>query len=281
MIAESIIAEFTSTGIVRRPNSVAEQILIADTEIAGEGEWAIDIEYPPVASWVLQTVTIRNVTIRGKWSKGLIRLRHCWNARLTDVMAMGETTHETIGRPVMPVGFDLGGSMDVHINGCTVTCAQDGVRSEDGEGLHVLGGFYMHCLRSFHLIGDPTRRGRWGSPVARIEPSHTVYIEHGVLAVDYGGLTIGGDIYQSPHAQFGWGAYLVRCEDAKIGARFWYNQPTRRGGAIVLDACKGTLVSGNRVSDSMQIGLIEFDNCTGTVIGDNVWNGTQSYPALT
>lgn len=276
-----ITDETRSAPIVVRPSSVAEPVLIRDVTIAGQGDYAIDIEYPPVDSWVWPTATLENVTIRGTWRKGLVRLRHCWNARLTNVLAAGRITLETIAAPETPVGFDLGGSMDVHVTNCCVTCTQDGLRTEDAEGLHVVGGYYMHCRRGFHLLGDPTRRGRWGTPVATIRPSHVVYLEHGVLASDYGGITIDGDFYESPHARYGWAVYLVRCEDTRIAVRCWFNQPDRRGGAIVLSGCKTTTIAGTRVSDSMDLGLIELEDCTGTTVGVNAWGGTRSYPALT
>jgi hypothetical protein len=271
--------ERRSEPIICRPASVAEQIIIRDVEIVGEGDAAIDIAYPPVASWVWPTVTLENVTIRGDWHT-LVRLRHCWNARLRNVMGAGLITHETIASPKAVYGFDLGSSMDVHMHECCMTCTQTGVYSHDGEGIVVRDGYYMNVTRGIHLQGDPTRRGRWGTPSAEIAPRHVAYLEHGALVSDYGGAVIRGDFYQSHVAVWGWGVYLVRCEDTRVTTRHWYNQPVRRGGAIVVEDCKTTLLDGNIVSDSMQIALIQQGQNTGTVLGTNQWGGRPCYPAL-
>ena len=58
------------------------------------------------------------------------------------------------------------------------------------------------------------------------------------------------------------------------------DQPARRGGAIVVEDCKTTLLDGNIVSDSMQIALIQQGQNTGTVIGTNQWGGRPCYPPI-
>jgi len=259
--------------IVLRPQSLNHKVVIRNVMIDGAGDAAIDIQYPSAGSWLWPTVKMDMVDIRGDWHT-LVRLRNAWNTRIYDVMATGLITEETVSNPKCEVGFDLGGSMCSHVVNSFVTSAKVGVLAVDAEGIRILGGEYMHVNQGIFLVGQRQTRGRWGTPHAVIRDTHINALHHAILAVSTDGMhIIDNDLYQHHMSPGYHGVYLIDCEDAKIGNRYWSNQVERKGQAIVLVNSRRTLLDGNNTDSHLSIGVHQLAGTKYTIWGDNVWNG--------
>jgi hypothetical protein len=274
--------EILTHPIAVKPTNILEPYVLRDVIVDGEGDVAIDIEYPPALSYLWPTVLLENVTIRGHWRVG-IRLKHCWNATLMNVFVSGRVTEDTLRWPTMEVGIDCGNSMDVHILNPRVTCAEIGVRVQDidldghGEGFHLHNGFLMNVGTGVKLEGFGS--GGWPTPVAHVTGTHIAHNRVGIDARKYFAVHLSDvNFYGSEFSSYPLGLYAEDCRTLHVrDNEFWQNKPQPDGCAMAFTRCTKVRLRDNVVEPSYLADLVIDPGCTKVEYAENELNQRQVY----
>lgn len=237
------------------------------------------VEEPFRPSDVYLGSQLNRVEVRGGlWCKTGIKLVNTWNASLVDCCVTGALGDEAeyANPQIMQIGIDVGNSMDCHIIRPRVTSAATGIFAGDpggpirAEGLHIEGGYVMHCHTAIHLVGHWL--GGWPTPAVWIERLHLNYSGAGVVAFAQSFLQIRAvNFYASQYSQRQWAIYLVGCKHVVIdGNQLWANRHGFYGG-IVLDNCEDVAISGGTLSADLSIALHALPNCRNVTTEGKTW----------
>lgn len=278
MIVQS--PQIIGSPLILRPQ-YPEQVIIRDVIIDGEGERAVDIEYPEAASVIQPTVYMQNVTVRGRWTQPW-RLKNCWNARLIDCNAIFHSA--SVGEQQQPltaaatIGFDLQNSMDVQLIRPMVNGYDTSIRVYDsnlggeGEGLHIHGGWLMNTNTGIKFEGFGS--GGWMTPHVVIDGGiHIAHNQYGIFGQKYSGVQItNANIYGQFWSQWPVGIYLEDCWNIKLGNHHWFNRfppdlpPV--GTGIILSRCRDATLVGNTVDGKLAGSLVVTADCQRIHVGD-------------
>lgn len=256
--------------------SISDQIIEAPTtDVPLVGRLIVEPFRP---SDVYLGSQLNRVEVRGDFRTG-IRLVNCWNPSLVDCCVSGRLGDEAeyANPKVMQIGIDVHNAMDCHIIRPRITSAATGIFAGDpdgpirAEGLHIEGGFVMHCWIAIHLRGHVL--SLWPTPAVWVQWLHLNFSGAGIMAEYQSSLNIvGNNIYASQYAQRQWGLYLIGCKNVIVDQNtFWTNRHGFYGG-IVLDACENVAISGGIVDDSVSLALHATASCRNVTTSGATWD---------
>jgi len=212
-----------------------------------------------------------------------IALDNCWNSTL-DVAIQGypwDYTDAALLNPRMAVALDLGNCQEprvrYQIGGAGIGIKSVSRAQGDAEGVVLEGRWTQSCRRCIHLEGGVY--GGFPTPHAHIgSGGHGFYTQEFLFALHRHGLVVDGANCCSSHLDTTGttSMWLVNCPHAKVvNNTIWRklagppeSWPPALG--IVFDQTNGAVISGNTITDLIDLGIYQTGSCKNIVLGPNL-----------